>query len=181
MKRHLLLLLALCLALPLQAAEDFRDIKWEVLVPKGWDPSKDLKALDLGKLQDNDPRAMEALDKIRQMWDNAPTDPALAGARVRLPGFAIPLENKGGKVSEFLLVPYFGACIHTPPPPANQIIHVVTKKPVTNLHSMDTVKVSGTLSLHTASTPWGNAGYRLTLDKMENFNPAPPPEEKRKR
>ena len=86
MKRHLLLLLTLCLALPLQAAEDFRDIKWEVLVPKGWDPSKDLKALDLGKLQDNDPRAMEALDKIRQMWDNAPTDPALAGARVRLPG-----------------------------------------------------------------------------------------------
>jgi hypothetical protein len=179
--KRLLLLFALCLALPLQAAEDYRDIKWEVLVPKGWDPSKDLKALDLGNLQDNDPRAMEALEKIRQMWDNAPTDPALAGARVRLPGFAIPLENKCGKVSEFLLVPYFGACIHTPPPPANQIIHVVTKKPVNKLLSMDTVKVSGTLSLQSANTPWGNAGYRLTLDKLESFNPAPPAEEKRRR
>ncbi len=78
-------------------------------------------------------------------------------------------------------MPYFGACIHTPPPPANQIIHVVTKKPVNKLLSMDTVKVSGTLSLQSANTPWGNAGYRLTLDKLESFNPAPPPEEKRKR
>lgn len=176
-----LLLLALCFSLPLLAADEFRQIKWEVLVPKGWDPTRDLKALDLAKLQDNDPRAMEALDKIKAMWDSAPTEPSLAGAKVRLPGFAIPLENKGGKVSEFLLVPYFGACIHSPPPPANQIVHVVTKKPVSNLHSMDTVMVSGTLSLQYATTPWGSAGYRLSMERMENFNPAPPPEEKRKR
>ena len=169
MKRYLLLLLALCLAPPLQAAEDYRDLKWEVLVPKGWDPSKDLKALDLGKLQDNDPRAMEALEKIRQMWDNAPTDPALAGAKVRLPGFAIPLENKGGKVSEFLLVPYFGACIHTPPPPANQIIHAVSAKPLKGMRSMDAYWISGTLSLKHADTPWGKAGYRLTVDSLEPY------------
>jgi hypothetical protein len=179
--RKLLLLIALCIALPAHAADDYPQIKWEALVPKGWDPTKDLKALDLSKLQDNDPRAMEALDKIKTLWDNAPTEPALAGSKVKLPGFAIPLENKGGKVSEFLLVPYFGACIHSPPPPANQIIHVVTKKPVANLHSMDAVMVSGTLSLKYANTPWGNAGYRLSLEKMENYNPAPPPEEKRKR
>jgi hypothetical protein len=178
--RELLLLIALCLALPAQAADDFRQIKWEALVPKGWDPTKDLKALDLSRLQDNDPRAMEALDKIKAMWDNAPTEPGLAGAKVKLPGFAIPLENKGGKVSEFLLVPYFGACIHSPPPPANQIIHVVAKKPVANLHSMDAVMLSGTLSLHTASTPWGNAGYRLTLEKLENYNPAPRPDRGKK-
>ncbi|MBI5792342.1 MAG: DUF3299 domain-containing protein [Rhodocyclales bacterium] len=179
--RKLLFLLALCLALPLHAADDYKQIKWEALVPKGWDPAKDLKALDLGKLQDSDPRAMEALEKMRALWDAAPTEPTLAGAKVKLPGFAIPLENKGGKVSEFLLVPYFGACIHSPPPPANQIIHVVTSKPVSNLHSMDTVMVSGTMSLKYSNTPWGSAGYRLTLERMENFNPAPPPEDKRKR
>ena len=169
--KHLLLLLALCLALPLQAAEDYRDIKWEALVPKGWDPSKDLKALDLGKLQDNDPRAMEALEKIRQMWDNAPTDPALAGAKVRLPGFAIPLENKAGKVSEFLLVPYFGACIHTPPPPANQIVLVVPAKPAGGFRSMDTVWVSGVLKTTRTNSPMGSSGYRLEAALVERYKP----------
>ena len=175
------LVLALSFAVPLHAADEFREIKWEVLVPKGWDPVKDLKGLDLAKLQDSDPRAIEALEKLKAAWDAAPTDAALAGAKVRLPGFAIPLENKAGKVSEFLLVPYFGACIHTPPPPANQIVHVVLKRPVSNLHSMDTVKVSGTLRLKAATTPWGNAGYRIDAEKVENFSPAPPPEDKRRR
>jgi hypothetical protein len=32
------------------------------------------------------------------------------------------------QISEFLLVPYFGACIHLPPP-ANQIIEVIAKNP----------------------------------------------------
>jgi hypothetical protein len=167
--RRLLILLALCLAPSLHAADDYREIKWEALVPKGWDPASEFKALDLDKLQDSDPRAMEALEKIKALWDRAPTEPSLAGAKIRLPGFAIPLENKGGKVSEFLLVPYFGACIHSPPPPANQIIHVVAKKPVTNLHSMDAVWVSGTLSLQYANTPWGSAGYRLTVDKVAPY------------
>ncbi|MDP2135497.1 MAG: DUF3299 domain-containing protein [Sulfuritalea sp.] len=164
--RRLLLLLALCLAPPLHAADDYREIKWEALVPKDWDPAKEFKALDLDKLQDSDPRAMEVLEKMRALWDAAPTVPTLAGAKLKLPGFAIPLENKGGKVSEFLLVPYFGACIHSPPPPANQIIHVVAKRPVSKLNSMDTVWVSGTMSLQYANTPWGSAGYRLTADRI---------------
>src|ERR1700742_1362770 len=50
---------------------------------------------------------------------------SLEGATVRLPGFIVPLEAvKSGDVSEFLLVPYFGSCIHVPPPPPNQIVYV---------------------------------------------------------
>lgn len=49
----------------------------------------------------------------------------LVGANVRLPGYVLPLEFKDRKAVEFLLVPTVGACIHTPPPPANQVIHVV--------------------------------------------------------
>ncbi|SFM64223.1 DUF3299 domain-containing protein [Shimia aestuarii] len=49
----------------------------------------------------------------------------LVGTSVRLPGYVLPLEFKDRKVVEFLLVPTVGACIHTPPPPANQIVHVV--------------------------------------------------------
>ena len=55
---------------------------------------------------------------------NAAVVPALDGKLVRMPGYALPLEQSPDGVTEFLLVPYVGACIHTPPPPANQIVHV---------------------------------------------------------
>ncbi len=48
----------------------------------------------------------------------------LDGQRVRMPGYLLPLEITDGKVTQFLLVPYVGACIHVPPPPPNQIVHV---------------------------------------------------------
>jgi hypothetical protein len=51
-------------------------------------------------------------------------DATLDGKSVRMPGFVLPLEYAGKKVAEFLLVPWVGACIHTPPPPPNQIVHV---------------------------------------------------------
>jgi hypothetical protein len=162
----LALVLALGPASPLRAAETFKEIRWEELVPKDWDPTKDFKALNLGTLQDSDPRAMEALEKMKALFDNAPAEPAFAGAKIRLPGFVIPLERKGEQVTEFILVPYFGACIHTPPPPANQIIHAVATKSVGKLRSMDPVWVTGTLSLQRADTPWGKAGYRLAVDKV---------------
>ncbi|MGI9317742.1 MAG: DUF3299 domain-containing protein [bacterium] len=55
----------------------------------------------------------------------------LDGKPVRIPGYLLPLEFDGDKVSEFLLVPYVGACIHTPPPPPNQIVHVKTEEAYT--------------------------------------------------
>jgi hypothetical protein len=55
----------------------------------------------------------------------------LDGKPVRIPGYMLPLEFDGDEVSEFLLVPYVGACIHTPPPPPNQIVHVKTEEAYT--------------------------------------------------
>ena len=52
---------------------------------------------------------------------------SLDGKEIRIPGYILPLEYDGDKTTEFLLVPYVGACIHTPPPPTNQIVDVVTK------------------------------------------------------
>ena len=51
-------------------------------------------------------------------------NPQLDGTRVRMPGYVVPLEFDDTRVTEFFLVPYVGACIHTPPPPPNQIVHV---------------------------------------------------------
>ncbi len=55
----------------------------------------------------------------------------LDGKPVRIPGYLLPLEFDGDKVTEFLLVPYVGACIHSPPPPPNQIVHVKTEEAYT--------------------------------------------------
>jgi len=43
---------------------------------------------------------------------------------VMMDGYALPLRAQDGRVVEFLLVPWIGACIHTPPPAPNQIVHV---------------------------------------------------------
>lgn len=64
----------------------------------------------------------------RRAQKNA-VNPALNGKLVRIPGYLLPLEFSGKAVSEFLLVPWVGACIHTPPPPPNQIVHVTAGKP----------------------------------------------------
>jgi hypothetical protein len=72
-------------------------------------------------------------------------NPALTGQLIRIPGYLLPLEYSGKQVSEFLLVPWVGACIHTPPPPPNQIVHVKPLKPVEYSGMFEPVWVTGAL------------------------------------
>ncbi|MBN8449112.1 MAG: DUF3299 domain-containing protein [Candidatus Accumulibacter sp.] len=150
-------------------SQTYRQIEWDDLIPKGWDPMAAFKGLDLARLKDSDPKAQEALEKMRSAWDQAPVETALNGQRVRIAGFVVPLERKGEQVLEFLLVPYFGACIHVPPPPANQIIHVVPEKPVTGMRTMDAMWVSGTLKLDRSETGMGVSGYRLRGEALAPY------------
>jgi hypothetical protein len=149
-----------------------RTITWEALVPADWDPFKDFKGLDFQLLDDGDPRANEWLKKMRQAWDDAPVNPALVGQVVRIPGFVVPLEDSQDGLKEFLLVPYFGACIHSPPPPANQIIHVLPRPPVKGVRSMDTVWVSGRLSTGRTDTYMGASGYRIEATQVTPYTEA---------
>ena len=73
----------------------------------------------------------------------------LMGKPIKIPGFAVPLEGDDGfeYVKEFLLVPTFGACIHVPPPPPNQVIHVILDKPVHFEKLMYAVWVSGIVEI----------------------------------
>ena len=151
-----------------------RTIDWDTLIPPGWDPMKDLKGLDFSTLSDADPRAAAALAKLREVWDKAPPNPALSGQRVRLPGYVVPLEETREGLKEFLLVPYFGACIHTPPPPANQIVHVLPKTAVSGFRSMDTVWVTGLMTVTRTDSYMGVAGYRLDADQVTPYSPRPP-------
>ena len=69
---------------------------------------------------------MAAIDRFEQevAKRNHATNSVLDGELVRIPGYALPLEHIDTGVKELLLVPYVGACIHVPPPPANQTIYV---------------------------------------------------------
>jgi hypothetical protein len=151
------------------AMQSYKEITWEGLVPKNWDPAQLMKGLDLNKLSDSDPRAMEALEKMRKAWSEAPVEPSLNGARIRIAGFLVPLDAQRGQVKEFLLVPYFGACIHTPPPPANQIIHAVAVKPLKEVQVMSAVWVSGTLETARSTSEFGDSGYRLKADMLAPY------------
>jgi hypothetical protein len=143
-----------------------RTITWEQLVPPDWDPFKEFKTLDFQLLDDSDPRAARMLKKMREVWDNAPTNPKIVGQQVRIPGFVVPLEDTKEGLKEFLLVPYFGACIHSPPPPANQIIHVLPRTPAKGFRSMDTVWVSGPISTTRTDSYMGASGYRIEATEV---------------
>jgi hypothetical protein len=72
---------------------------------------------------------------------------ALDGQLVRMPGYVLPLEFSGRAVSEFLLVPWIGACIHTPPPPPNQIVYVRPDKPLRDVRIFAPVWITGRMSI----------------------------------
>lgn len=154
-------------------AKGYQEIKWSALVPEGWNPAKAFKDINFDKLKDGDPRATEILTRLKDMWDAAPPETAWNGRRVRIAGFAVPLEWERDLVTEFLLVPYFGACIHTPPPPANQIIHVYLAKPGRKIQTFDTVWVNGAMEIAISRAAnemgLGNAGYRMKADAVEPY------------
>ena len=147
----------------------YREITWDDLVPKDWDPTKGFKDLNMGMMSDSDPRAIAALKRMRETWDNAPTNHAIDGQQVRIPGYLVPLEDTKAGMKEFLLVPYFGACIHTPPPPSNQIVHVKPLQPPKGFRSMDTVWVNGTIKTLRSDSAMGASSYRLEAVLVEPY------------
>lgn len=150
----------------------FREIEWDDLIPKDWMPEEMFEGLfddvELDSLTDADPRAMELMAKVREAWDNAPLVDTYNGKKVRIPGFVVPLEGDAKTIREFLLVPYFGACIHVPPPPANQLILVTPTKPIPADWNMVPVWVSGVLQADRTSSELGTSGYSMTgMDIVE--------------
>lgn len=147
----------------------YREAKWDELMPPGWDPAKDLRINNLGVLSDSDPRVVQMMRELRQALDNAPLNQAMDGAAVRLPGYVVPLDDTPAGMKEFLLVPYFGACIHTPPPPANQIVHVIVPKPAKGLKMMDAVWVGGTLKAQRGDSVMGVSGYQMEAAQIAPY------------
>jgi len=149
-------------------AKVYRELSWPMLMPKDWDPRERLSP-PKGDLDDSDPRAQQYMRELRAALDAAPTVSALDGAAIKMPGYVVALEQTKEGLKEFLLVPYFGACIHTPPPPANQIVHVRSAKPVAGHNPLEAVWVSGTLRTLRRDSGMGVSGYELELASMTPY------------
>lgn len=91
----------------------------------------------------------------------------LNGKQVHIGGYIVPLDFEATTIKEFLLVPFVGACIHVPPPPANQIIYVKAQKGIEVSGSFEPVNVVGTLKAETAFTGLADAGYTLEAGSVE--------------
>jgi hypothetical protein len=104
----------------------------------------------------------------------------LNGQHVRIPGYLLPLEvSRDNKVTEFLLVPYVGACIHVPPPPPNQIVHIKTadKNGYKSKGLYEPVWVTGVISIESMvkdlylvdGSAGINIGYSMQADQIEPY------------
>ncbi|MEX6503476.1 DUF3299 domain-containing protein [Pseudomonas zhanjiangensis] len=165
MFRPLLAALLLVLALPLSATE-VRELTWAQMIPADAPPQpvEPTPIHDLSQLAD---ALAESAPAATQQSPAAPVVEALDGQQVKLPGYIVPLDvTDEGRVIEFLLVPYFGACIHVPPPPSNQIVHVSAELGVLLDALYQPFWIEGALRVAPSSSELAEAGYQMRADKI---------------
>ena len=156
-------------------AVEYKEIEWAELIPENYRPDEVLDEYmtkyKLDELEDSDPIIIELQEKLRELLASAPVNENMSGQTIKLAGYLLPLESDGMTTSEFLLVPYFGACIHVPPPPANQTIYVKTDTPIETEGLFDAVWVSGEINVEHKVSEYADAGYTMSAKIVSNYEP----------
>ena len=94
----------------------------------------------------------------------------LDGVLIRMPGYVVPFDfSTDSKHREFLFVPYMGACIHTPPPPPNQIVFVRADPAIKIADIWAPYWIEGTLMTEKTENELGDTAYALTMSKIEDY------------
>ena len=155
MKTALGLLITTMLALAF-AVQGASELSWDELIPQGMEDLASTPAT-----QTPTDSSMSAAPEAYGVVEN------LDGETIKIPGFIVPLESdEGGLLNEFFLVPYFGACIHVPPPPPNQIVYVTLEDPF-NLETMwEPYWIEGTLRTKSHVHAMGASAYSLEGTKV---------------
>ncbi|MBX2886033.1 MAG: DUF3299 domain-containing protein, partial [Granulosicoccus sp.] len=140
--------------IPDNAQTQADELRWDDLIPDNFQPSENpllsLSREERDKLFNGSEESIQKLAAIEEQLNYSPVVPELNGKRVKIPGYIVPLEfDEQTELTEFLLVPYFGACIHTPPPPANQIVFARSKTSLQIDSKYDPVWVVGTMRTQT--------------------------------
>lgn len=161
-----IMLLVLLFSSPVWAAEP-RELDWPALIPEG----APVQAPQLAPLHDlsqiGNALAAESAPPAPQQSANAPVVQALDNQQVKLPGYIVPLEvSEEGRTTEFLLVPYYGACIHVPPPPSNQIVHIFSEMGVRVEDLYQPYWIEGRMQVKASSSELADAGYQMEAEKI---------------
>ena len=171
-------LLILISTLSQTQAADYEEIDWVALMPED-----DLSALlnrpeflnDIadGSAADSvdDFASKQLEDEQAQRYQQALVSTrvieAFDGKAIRIPGFIVPLEqNDEQKATAFFVVPYFGACLHMPPPPPNQILYVEYKEGIAVENLYDPYWFEGTVKIDNHESALGSSAYSLVLDSF---------------
>jgi hypothetical protein len=141
-----------------------REVDWDELLPK------DARAKFLGGPP---PPTHDTLGEgglaAQQVMDFS-VNKDLDGDDIKIPGFIVPLDiGKDGLVSEFFLVPYFGACIHVPPPPPNQIVYVRMTKGIALDSIYEAYWITGRMKVVNKTTRLGASAYQLAASNVEIY------------
>ena len=155
------------------AKQDAQELRWEDLVPDDFKASNITKKYQQAITDAAEGSAEERalFKKIMGEINNAGPNLALNGKTVRIPGFVSPLDTNGDVVGDFLLVPYFGSCIHSPPPPINQTVMVSPGegKSVAMSKISRPVWVVGELEAEEINTDLATAGYQIKNARIEPY------------
>ena len=146
-------------------------ITWDDLIPSDFvqpkNPFDSMSKEEIDRLMDGSPESAAEIDRLREAYNYSPVVESLDGRRVKLGAYITPLEFDGqSKLSEFLLVPYVGACMHVPPPPANQVVHANSEDPVKRRSMYEAVWAIGTLRTETVESELAESGYRLEVEEV---------------
>tara|TARA_B110001469_G_scaffold124702_1_gene138833 strand:- start:749 stop:1327 length:579 start_codon:yes stop_codon:yes gene_type:complete len=171
------------LVVPAYAEEDsaYRSIEWVDLLPKDdldalMSPPEDINDIEDGSEYDqisnqlSNALSLASDSRYQQALTSVNVRPEYNKQKIRLPGFIVPITtNKDQRVTAFFLVPYFGACIHMPPPPPNQIIFAEYKEGVNGNSIYDPYWVEGTLYTTLTENDMATSAYSFTVDKVELY------------
>jgi hypothetical protein len=157
----------------------FKTIDWDNLMPE-----EDLNALlnPPSYIDDLEDSSLEDLtneklqidltaeldDRYQQALVSTKIIKEMDGRAVQIPGFVVPVEFDEETITEFFLVPYFGACIHSPPPPPNQIIYVHAPDGLTLNTLYDPFWISGIISTTLVENYMATSAYSM---KMKSYKP----------
>ena len=160
--------------------QQFETIVWPDLIPEDvleilMNPPAYISETEDGSIEDQiDSNIKNAIatasdDPYQQALISTEVRPEMNGLMIRLPGFVVPLEfNEDQVITQFFLVPYFGACLHMPPPPPNQIVLVDAPRGLTVEELSTPLWISGKLSTQVTENDMAMSTYSL---KMMDYEP----------
>ncbi len=162
-------LLAILMNPTLLNAESVRTLDWLDLVPGTQRndvlAQKNTNFHDLDKM--SDAIIADTKARLQGLQQNPQLVTKLHQQTVNIPGYIVPLEfGDVDTIYEFLLVPYFGACVHYPPPPINQIIYIKYPQGLKSSDFFEPYRVEGTLLVKGYTSDIAQAGYSLDAKEV---------------